>query len=265
MTAVFTFGIHDQFSLAPENKESLTVVQNAAQTLLIDCPSHTLQSIAASSLISKHIQTKVDFVLITHMDVDHIGWLEQLLWWKKFVEGKKLALCTLPQIYEQLKDRFLPSFWQDRSIQEKQPVPLEVYIDFIPINYGQQKNIPGFWSIQAFERSTVHCYGMDVLAGQVFDEEKNPLVSFSADTGFDPELIDFLSKPRWPIIHEAWAYQKWSSSHTHIDDLIGNVREEVQTRMFLNHIPEIQEYSMRDIIKKLGSPLRFADIFYNHI
>lgn len=43
---------------------------------------------------------------------------------------------------------------------------------------------------------------MDVMAGQVFDAEKNPLLSFSADTGFDADLIEFLSEPKSPIIHE---------------------------------------------------------------
>lgn len=86
------------------------MVQNAGQTLLIDCPAHTLRSLASSNVVSQHIQTRVDIVLITHMDADHIAGLEQLLWWKRYVEGKKLALCTLPQIYEQLRERFKPGF-----------------------------------------------------------------------------------------------------------------------------------------------------------
>jgi len=135
---------------------------------------------------------------------------------------------------------------------------LEDYIDFTPIEYGGQIDISWFWSIKAFERSTEHCVGMDVIAPKIFGTEWEILGSFSADTKIDTDLLEFLQEWNAPIIHEVGAYVLWSHSHTYIDELIEALPEKAQQRTYINHIPERLEEKIAEIILEQTSPLRFA-------
>jgi len=60
--------------------------------------------------IAKSTLTKIDHILITHIDSDHIGGIAQLLWCKKFGEGEKLSLITHPHIRDDLWKTLEPAF-----------------------------------------------------------------------------------------------------------------------------------------------------------
>ncbi len=258
-TSIKTYGIHDQFSVKPQNKESLSVIVNNGVSLVVDCPSHTVRSLHNDTeLICKSTQTKVDYLVITHIDNDHVGGLEQLLWWKYFWEKTKLNLITHPAIYDLLWKRLAMIFGQDRTSANKKEMKLDDYVNFIPVEYGQEIKVPDIGKIQAFERSTIHSTWMDVLAFRVDDKDGGNIWNFSADTGFDNDLLAFLSEKKGPIIHEIWAYTEGSFSHTHIQSLIREVRENIQTRLFVNHIPEVLEESIIGQITESKSPIRFA-------
>jgi len=263
MEHIKTYWIHDQFALKAENKESLSAVINNNTSLIIDCPSHTVKSLANDTkLITKSVQTKVDYLFITHLDNDHISGLDNLLWWKKFWEQKKLNLITHPKIYEQLWDRLKVWFWQDRTKEIENQMNIWDYINFIPLNYSDEVVIPWFWKIRSFYRATKHSVWMDVMAIQVFDESWKNIANFSWDTAIDKELIEFLSEWGGNIVHEAWAYSDWTFSHCSIRDIIENTPENIHDRLFLNHLPEIKEKEIRNIIKDEKSSIKLADELY---
>lgn len=257
--------MHEQFSAERHCFESLSVVTLNWKTLLIDCPDSWIKSlILDKELESDSKMTKIDYLFVTHIDSDHISWLAKLLWHKKFWENTKLKLITHPRIKEQLW-RHLNSTWfdQDRTKDFPCSQSFEDYIDFIPLDYRETINISWFWMIKAFSRPTRHSPNMDMMAIKVYDENFENIANFSWDTAFDSELIDFLSEWWGDIIHEVWAYvERWSHSHTWIAELIEHTSQEVQNRLFINHIPLLLDGKIRDAITAAKSPIRLADCLY---
>jgi len=261
---IFTYAINEQFTNEDITKVSLSVVVNNWLTLAVDYPAHARLSLFKDKdLKSESPYTKTDFLVVTHIDSDHINWFANLVWSKFFWENKKLKLIAHPRVKNILWKMFVYEMWQSRTTDIRSPMKFEDYIDYIPLKYGETALLPWFGSIKAFSRSAKHSPNMDVLAFKVYDEQWKNIWNFSWDTKFDPKLIDFLACDWWPIIHEAGAYvSEWSHSHTSIKELIQNTSSEVQSNLFINHIPESKEAEIRDEIKKSWSPIRLADEFY---
>ncbi|EKE29598.1 MAG: pantetheine-phosphate adenylyltransferase [uncultured bacterium (gcode 4)] len=264
MPNIFTYWIHEQFSPLAEQSESLSVVENNWITLVIDCPDRSVNSLINDKKIaSASTMSHIDYLLITHLDSDHISWLAKILWYKQFWEDSKLNLIAHPNIKKYLWRTLEWWFGQDRTKNIVARKSFEDYVNFMPLRYWELIDIPWFWQIEAFGKATKHSPNMDVLAVKVYDEAGENIANFSSDTAFDPELIEFLSAGDWPIIHEAGAYvEEWSHSHTSIKELIEKVSRNVQERIFLNHIPAQKEQQVRDAIRWSGSPLRLAEEFY---
>lgn len=266
MKNLVTYWIHEQFSAERHCFESLSVVMLNWKTLLIDCPDSWVNSLILDKNIeSESKMTKIDYLFVTHVDSDHISWLAKLLWYKKFWENTKLKLITHPNIKDWLWNH-LKSIWfaQDRTKNYPCSQTFDDYIDFIPLNYWGTVNISWFWLIKAFFRPTKHSPNMDMMAIKIYNEHLDNVANFSWDTAFDEELIDFLSEWDWDIVHEAWAYvERWSHSHTWIAELIEHTSQEVQNRLFLNHIPLLLDCKIRDAITAAKSPIRLADCLYS--
>ena len=104
MAEIKTYGIHEMFNFKqiwedkefnydPSKTESSTVISNNWIILAIDIPNSAVNKIADDKdLISKSTISKVDYLLLTHLDSDHISWLDKLLWWKKFWENQEIDL-----------------------------------------------------------------------------------------------------------------------------------------------------------------------------
>ncbi|EKE28223.1 MAG: pantetheine-phosphate adenylyltransferase [uncultured bacterium (gcode 4)] len=264
MSNIFTYWIHEQFSPLAEHSESLSVVENNWKTLVIDCPDRSVCSLINDNKISSGSpMSHIDYLLITHLDSDHISGLAKILWYKQFWEGTKLNLIAHPNIKEYLWRTLEWWFSQDRTKNTVSAKSFEDYVNFVPLKYGELIILPWFWQIEAYSKTTRHSPNMDVLAIKVYDDGSNNIANFSWDTAFDPELIDFLSSGDWPIIHEAGAYvEEWSHSHTSVKELIENVSRDIQERIYLNHIPAQREQQIRDVIKSKNSPIRLAEDFY---
>jgi len=276
MAKINTYWIHEMFNFKQvwENQtfendisktESSTVIENNGITLSVDIPDSAVNKIASDlDLVSKSTISKIDYLILTHLDSDHISGIDKLLWWKKFWEKQKLNLIAHPENFEALWDRLKYWFWQNREASISEAKEILDYINYIPLDFWDKINIPWFWNIESFERSTIHSPDMPVTAFKVFDENKTNIANFSGDTKFDKELIEFLSS-NWnaPIIHEIWAYQEWSNSHTHISELIENTPEDIHSKIFANHIPVLMEDNIKQIIENSWTNISFADKFYS--
>jgi len=275
MAKINTYWINDMFNFgwdAEEKKasfdssktESSTVIENNWITLAVDIPDSAVNKIAwDTDLISKSVISKIDYLLLTHLDSDHISWLDKLLWWKAFWEQQKLNIIAHPENFEELWDRIKYGFSQNRTKSEKEVKEILDYINFIPLEFGDEAVLPDFWTVKSFDRSTSHSSNMQVTAFKVFDEQRKNIANFSADTMIDFDLIEFL-KSDWnaPIIHEIWSYVEKSHSHTHINELINTVPEKDHSRIFWNHIPMQMEDSIKKIIEESWTNISFADKFY---
>lgn len=255
-----TYGIHDQFALKPQNKESWTLLENNGITLAIDAPIHIMKSLHQDvSIASRSVMTKVDYLLITHTDNDHIGWLANLLWWKVFGEKQKLNLITHKNIASDLWEILKRNgFWYDRTSQEEKHLEMQDYIHVLPLWYDEHLEIEDFGRIETFHRATHHQHGMDVLAFRVWDENEKNILNFSSDSRYDDELISFLLQKEWKVIHEVGSYTPSSHSHTDVRELLENIPVCEHSRIFLNHIPEIREEEILRNIQKFKSKIQFA-------
>lgn len=259
-----TFWIHDQFALQEQNKESLTVLENNGITFAIDAPSHIIKSLHKDvELVSNSIMTKVDYLLVTHTDNDHISWLANLLWWKVFWEKQKLNLITHPNIYTELWEILKRNgFWFDRTKTLETKTQLSDYCNLLPLWYAQELEIPWFWHLQSFTRPTHHQAGMDVLSFQVFDDKNQNQLNFSSDTSYDAELIEFLLQHDGKVIHEIGSYTNKSHSHTDIWELLDWIPKSEHQRIFVNHIPEIRESEILKTIQEYSSKIKLATFIY---
>ena len=253
-----TIGYHDMFSASAGGLENLTVLETNGMTLAIEAPAHitaTLPNI--KDLRSKSDLTKVDALIVTHVDADHVAGLDSLIWHKVFGEKNKLRIITHEEIHKQLWQRIRAAFEISR-IDLRSKMRFEDYVEPVNLELGKKTAIEQLGiEIETFERSTRHAPFLSIA----FRVLKNghPVLAYSGDTSFDPELIKFLAKNgKHPIIHETGSYSIGTGSHTHIEELL-TLPEEVQKRLFINHVPKTLEQYIRNRIKEANSSIRIAD------
>lgn len=253
-----TIGHQDMFSVKDGGLENLTVLEINGKTIAIEAPAHitatmpNIQGIESESNI-----TKVDALIVTHIDADHVAGLDSLIWHKAFGERSKLLLITHKEIAGQLWQRIRTAFETSR-IDMKSKMKLEDYAELIGLRLGKTVSINKLGiEIETFYRSTKHAPFLSI-AFKVF-RNGIPLLAYSGDTSFDMELIGFLAKNgKHPIIHETGSYGIGSPSHTHIEELL-KLPEDIQKRMYINHIPITMEQSIKKRITETNSLIRTAD------
>ncbi len=257
---IHTIGYHDMFSMRMGGLENLTVIETKGKTLAIEAPFHITKSLPHFHNL-KHVGSpdkimKVDALIATHVDADHISGFDYLLWSKVFEEKTKLLLITHKAVAEDIWQRIKGSFGISR-IDMKTKMKLEDYVDLIELEFGEKTPIPYLGTeVEAFHRSTKHAPFVSI-AFKIWKNKKS-ILAYSGDTSFDPELIEFLAQGgNHPIIHEIGAYVPGSLAHTHIDELL-TLSKKIQKRIFVNHIPLILENSIKEKIKAANSPIRIA-------
>ncbi|MFZ2969678.1 MAG: MBL fold metallo-hydrolase [Minisyncoccia bacterium] len=210
-----TIGYHDMFSVKDGGLENLTVLGINGLTLAIEAPAHITATLPGMKGVkSKSKITKVDALIVTHVDTDHIAGIDSLIWHKVFEERSKLLLITHKKIAGQIWQRIRTAFETSR-IDMKSKMRLEDYVELVELSLGKTIGIEQFGiEIETFYRSTTHApfvsIAFRILASGA------PILSYSGDTSFDTELIEFLAKNgKHPIIHEVGSYSA-GSRHTHI-------------------------------------------------
>ena len=254
-------GYHDMFSVSTGGLENLTVLEINEKTIVIEAPAHITATMPNVIIESASVLTKVDALIITHSDADHIAGLDSLIWHKLFGENSRLLLITHKEVAKQLWQRISTAFETDR-VDGKTPRDFDHYVEFIELKLGETTYINHLGiKIESFKRSTKHAPFLSI-AFRVL-QKGTLLIAYSGDTSFDPELIEFLVKgENHPVIHEVGSYTVGSTSHTHIEELL-TLPKDIQARMFINHIPISLEEMIRRRIKEEKSPIRFANELKN--
>lgn len=244
---------------SPFGWENLTLLEVNGNILAIEAPCHITKSMAKIPHSGSETPwRKINAVLVTHPDEDHKSGIGTLIFVKKYAEKEKLALIALSDTASAIWKGFSASAKISRD-NGKTKKAFADYIDLTELEFGKKTYLQQFGvCIETFHRSTKHAeYLFGSLAFKIL-KNNEPILAYSGDTAFDPELIEFLAKGgNHPIIHEVGSYSPNSSSHTDIEQLLGLPRT-VQERIYLNHIPWTLENMIKEKIEQKNSPIKMA-------
>src|SRR5262245_25933469 len=200
------------------------------QWLLIDCP-HPIRKIFREATQAAGLSLKIDDVLavvLTHLHADHASGMEGFLFFYRYVLKTRPTVIAHPEVASKLWPGHL-SASMECTIEDVGEPPLhhtpEEFYNWMPLGLEKPLQI-GPFSISA--RMTLHnipTTALRITAG-------SRTLGFSADTAFDPTLIDWLANADF-ILHEA----SGGFLHTAYEKLLG-LPKELRSKMKLHHYPD---------------------------
>lgn len=223
---VIVLGVGDTFS--DRHHPTSLLLESSDFKLAIDCPDMYRRVLRDASCSSGRAleAAEIDDVLITHVHGDHMNGLEGLAFFKHFVEKKRLNLHTSPEvrqvIWEQRLRAPMSQLWDGTRMRE---LGCDDYFATHLLEWSGVSTA-GPFSIRV--RRTKHHVPTTALLVEVGGKK----LGYSADTAFDPELIEFL-RPADLIIHET----NLGPAHTAYSDLAA-LPPDLRARMRLIHYPD---------------------------
>lgn len=195
---LLSLGVGDAFSA--QYYSSCFALQAHGQWLLMDCP-HPIRKIVREGSQAAGLTFDVDQVqalILTHLHGDHASGVEGLAFYFRYMLGRKLPVITHPEIAASLWTKHLAGSMEWSVQQLGQPPKhraLEEFLEVTPLE-EQQTLIQGPFSINC--RKTLH--NIPTIAVKIHAAGRT--LGYSADTAFDPTLIDWLANAD-RVVHEA--------------------------------------------------------------
>jgi ribonuclease BN (tRNA processing enzyme) len=201
--------------------------------LLLDCP-HPIRKMLREASESSGVPLDlgdIRGVALSHLHADHASGLEDYAYFSFFVLGRKARLLGHPDISARLWPDLLAA-GMDRAVTRAdappQPMTRDDYFDVIDLDASRAV---GFGPFSVECRHTHH--SIPTTAFRVAGGGRS--VGYSADTAFDPALIDWLA-PCDLIVHEATTAES-SPVHTPLARL-AELPEPIRRKVRLIHYPD---------------------------
>ena len=224
---VLVLGVGDAFSAL--HYSSCLALEAEGQWLLIDCP-HPIRKVLRESSARAGLSLDVGDlagVVVTHLHADHASGLEGLGYFGHFVVGRRLPLLMHPAGAARLweghlaagMERLLPGL-------DAAPEAMALTSYFEPRDLDTEREVE-LGPFQIACRSTIHHIPTTALRIRAGGRS----LGYSADTAYDPGLIDWLAEADL-VIHET-NY----GVHTPYERLAA-LPADLRARMRLIHYPD---------------------------
>ncbi len=256
---VIVLGIGDAFSA--KSYSSCFIVEHEGQRLLVDCP-HPIRKILRES--AELDISDISAIVLTHLHADHASGLEGFAFFSRIVLHKPALIITHNSVQKDIwparnasMGTMFPPAFSSGGIQKYQLSDLPHYhrsqahsrpgetafFSYMLVpecedtsetsssNGHVQRHVRGKLTFNGFDlecRRTMHhipTFAWKISAG-------GKTLAYSADTCFDPALIEWLADGSDLIIHESNL-----GPHTPYEMLL-SLPEEILVRMHLIHCPD---------------------------
>lgn len=201
------------------------------QTTLVDAPAPLSRVVAEASRQAGLSITlaDIDNLVLTHLHGDHCNGVEELGFWRKYqATGKKPRLFVLEDLREALWKHRLYAAMGPEYHRDKDPgTGLDSYFQVVPMTFG--KKVPlgrdGSFLEAHPTQHMVPCAAFRLQCNGIS-------FGYSADTAYDPGLIEFLSDCDF-IVHETGE----GKGHTPLARLEA-LPPDLKARIHLTHVAD---------------------------
>ncbi len=198
--------------------------------LLIDCP-HPIRKMMREAAAAAGVEldaAAVHAIVLTHLHADHVSGLEGLAFYSRFLLDRKLRLLAHPSVSEHLWSGHLAASMQ-RATQAPGQAEIESRFD----DYFELHDVPEQRSISSGPfMISIHPATHSLPTTAIFVEAAGRKFGYSADTAYDPRLIEWLSRADL-IVHEA----NGGFPHTPYQQL-AELPGELRKKMLVVHYPD---------------------------
>jgi ribonuclease BN (tRNA processing enzyme) len=202
------------------------------QWLMVDCP-HPIRKMMREASATAGLGLDVGDItamVLTHLHADHSSGVEDYAYYVYYVLKGRARLLAHPEVSARLWDGHLAGSMEEVRLPGAEPIcrTLAEFIDLAALDDAAPVQL-GPFAIEC--RRTIHAiptYALRISAA-------GRTLGLSADTAFDPSLIDWLSAADL-IVHEATIHE---SAHVHTPyDRLAALPGPLRAKMRLFHYPD---------------------------
>lgn len=222
-----TLGVGDAFSRV--HYSSSLAVEHEGFWMLVDCP-HPLRKIMKESGDAAGVPLDVDRiggVVLTHLHADHCAGLEDLAYYSFFTVGRKVELYAHPKVLARVWENHLAAGMDQTLAAIDQPPVRRTMDDYFRVHPLSETEEVRAGPFLVTCRPTIH----HIFTTAVRLRAGGRSLGCSADTAFDPTLIEWLARSD-VIVHETNV-----GLHTPYEKLLG-LPEAVRRKIRLIHYPD---------------------------